>query len=306
MKRTDTSIRERGVIANRRKVGAVTAASAVLAMSVLGTQAGGVTAASATTQNPTKTGFVAPFAGVHRYEKFAPTQLTNSWQLNQPIGQRRADAIAKKIGLKKSDVFTKKQYGLFIAGKGVGGDPASAKLVDQSVRILTNTIGRPLYSKIRGKIVPSVLASYGLMVNKSGMLESPANLSAPTRQVNSVIEPGGYLGDWCRANGAEKSLRLLYRSAFTAEAVYGNEAQQVSGAAQLVTNKKRGKATKTVGMSMVPSIWIVNFALIYTLNPSLAAKMPTKWAPIPPRVAKAIKASATGQVPYAKYASSFR
>ena len=93
-----------------------------------------------------------------------------------------------------------------------------------------------------------------------------------------MIEPGGYLGDWCRANGAEKSLRLLYRSAFTAEAVCGNKAQQVSGAAQLVTNKKRGKATKTVGMSMVPSIWIVNFALIYTLNPSLAAKMPTKWA----------------------------
>ena len=64
-------------------------------------------------------------------------------------------------------MFTKKQYGLFIAGKGVGGDPASAKLVDQSVRILTNTFGRPLYSKIHGKVVRSVLASYGLMVNQA-------------------------------------------------------------------------------------------------------------------------------------------
>ena len=62
-----------------------------------------------------------------------------------------------------------------MTGRGVGGDKSNAKLVDQSVRILTNTAGRPLYSKIHGKLVPSVLASYGLMVNKSGMLESPAN-----------------------------------------------------------------------------------------------------------------------------------
>ena len=54
-----------------------------------------------------------------------------------------------------------------------------------------------------------------------------------------------------------------------------------SGAAQLVTNTK-GNTTSIVGMSMVPSIWIVNFALIYTLNPRLAAKMPAYWAPIPP------------------------
>ena len=32
---------------------------------------------------------------------------------------------------------------------------------------------------------------------------------------------------------------------------------------------------------MAPSIWIINFALIYTLNPSLAAKMPVRWTPIP-------------------------
>jgi hypothetical protein len=31
-----------------------------------------------------------------------------------------------------------------------------------------------------------------------------------------------------------------------------------------------------VGMSMGPALWIVNFALIYTLNPSLAAEMPAK------------------------------
>jgi hypothetical protein len=58
-------------------------------------------------------------------------------------------------------------------------------------------------------------------------------------------------------------------------------------------------------MSMAPSIWIVNFAAVYTLNPQLAAKMPARWAPIPTNVAQAIAASPTGQVPYSKYQSSF-
>mgnify|MGYP003552341379 FL=1 len=311
MNRVDTApcdIRSSARMSSRRrsKATSVIALTCVSVVSVAGLQISGQSAAGAASQTPTKTGFVEPFAGVHRYEKLAPTQITHSWQLNQALGQRRADEIAKKIGLKRSDVFTKKQYRLFVTGRGVGGDKSNAKLVDQSVRILTNTAGRPLYSKIHGKLVPSVLASYGLMVNKSGMLESPANSSAPTRKVNAVIEPGGYLGQWCRANGAKKALRMLYRSAYTAEAVYGNKAQQISGAAQLVANKKVGKSTKTVGMSMVPSIWIVNFALIYTLNPAAAAEMPAKWAPIPRRVAKAIEASSTGQVPYLRYASSLR
>lgn len=311
MNRVDNAPREprssaRTSSMRRTKVSSVTVLTCISVVAAVGIQTTGQSAAGAASQTPTKSGFVEPFAGVHRYEKLAPTQVAHSWQINQAIGQRRADEIAKKIGLKKSNVFTKKQYRLFVTGRGKGGDRSSAKLVDQSVRILTNTVGRPLYSKIHGKLVPSVLASYGLMVNKSGMLESPANSSAPTRKVNAVIEPGGYLGQWCRANGAKKALRMLYRSAYTAEAVYGNKAQQISGAAQLVANKKVGKSTKTVGMSMVPSIWIVNFALIYTLNPSAAAKMPAKWAPIPRRVAKAIEASSTGQVPYLRYASSLR
>lgn len=275
-------------------------------MSVVGLPLVGPSAAVAETQMPTKTGFVEPFSGVRRFEKFAPKQITSESQLNQPIGQKRADEIARKIRLKKSAAFTDKQFRLFVSGRGVGGDRQSAKLVDQSVRILTNTVVRPLYSRIHGKRVPSVLASYGLLVNKSGLLESPANLSAPTRKVNAVIEPGGYLGDWCRANGASKSLRALYKSAYTAEAVFGNEAQQISGAAQLLTNRKKGQTAKTVGMSMAPSIWIVNFALIYTLKPSLAAKMPARWAPIPRRVARALEASPTGQVPYARFAAALR
>ena len=262
-------------------------------------------AISATSQPATRTGFSSPFSGTPRYERYAPKQVKKAKQLNRALGLKKADRIAKKIGLRKSRTFTNKQFRKFVSGKGVGGDKADAKLVDASVRILTNTNGRPLWSKIDGHPVPSVLGSYGLMVNEEGLLQSPANAAAPTRQVNSVIEPSGYLGTWSRANGAQKSIRTLYNSAYTVEAVFGNQAQQQSGAAQLVKNKKKDSKA-TVGMSMAPPLWLVNFALIYTLKPKLAAKMPARWQAIPPKVARAIRKSPTGQVPYERYASAFR
>lgn len=244
-------------------------------------------------------GFEEPYSGVPKYERFAPTMATARRQINRPLGVRATERIARAIGLKRADVFTPEQFALFVSGKGVGGERAPAELVDKSVRILTNTVGTPLYTKVNGKVTPVVLGSYGLMVSTDGMLESPANKDAPTRQVNSVIEPGGYMATWCRNNGAEAALRSLYRSAYTAEAVWGNRAQKQSGEAQLVPN-----GFQVVGMSMAPPLWLVNFALIYTLNPKLAAKMPAYWTPIPANVALAIAASPTGQVPYSEYRSS--
>jgi hypothetical protein len=251
--------------------------------------------------HPTRStrGFEEPYAGTPKYERFAPTEATARREVNRPLGAKAADRIAAAIGLNKTDVFTSKQYALFVSGKGVGGERAPAELVDKSVRILTDTVGNPLYTKVEGRPTPVVLGSYGLLVNTGGMLESPANSAAPTRQVNSVIEPGGYLPTWCKNNGAEAALRALYRSAYTSEIVWGNKAQKQSGAAQLAPN-----GFQVVGMSMAPPLWLVNFALIYTLNPGLAAKMPAHWTPIPANVALAIAESPTGQVPYSDYRSA--
>lgn len=214
-----------------------------------------------------------------------------------------ADKIARKLGLRKADTFTKRQYLEFISGGGVGGNRAAAALADRSAQILTNTTGRPLHSVVGGVLTPSVLASYGLFVNVRGLLESPANAKAPTRQFNRLLAPGCYLDTWCRANGATRSLVQLYRSAFTVEAIYGAASQQLSGVAQLTTNTTAGVSTE-VGLSMVPALWLVNFTLIYTLNPRLAAHMPAYWAPIPAAVSDAILASPAGQVPYSELESA--
>jgi hypothetical protein len=211
-----------------------------------------------------------------------------------------------QLGLRKTATLTEQQYDELVSGGGVGGNAADASLISESIQILTNTTGRPLYYTDAGGVsTPYVLGSYGLIVNEDGLLESDANADAPTRQVNAVLEPGGYFSTWCKSNGATRALADLYASPFTLELPFGTASQHVSGQAQLVTNTKGGVSTEA-GMSMTPSIWLINFALIYIVNPAAAAGMPAYWAPIPAAVASAILASPTGQVPYSEFTSALQ
>src|ERR1700752_587838 len=99
-------------------------AIALAALSIPSLVASSAVARSATPA----TGFAQPFAGNPRYEKCAPAEATIARQVNQPLGSNAADRIARELGLNKRDVFTAKQYRLFVSGKGVGGDAAAAKL----------------------------------------------------------------------------------------------------------------------------------------------------------------------------------
>ncbi|MGI9186508.1 MAG: hypothetical protein ACR2J9_03135 [Gaiellales bacterium] len=265
-------------------------------------------------------GFGLPFDGAHRYEKCAPPRMTNPrLQLNQPLGQKRADEIAVCLGLDKSRVFNQKQYLQFITGGGDGGSKAAAADVDASVMILTNTIGSPyLIRGTQGRIRPIILAGYGLYVQRvrrttdpdTGVvtttripptLMSPANPDAPTYKFNHLIGPGAYFETWAKANGATDSLNMLRSSAYLPEIPWSLKSQKApsSVVTELATHPHSGEM---VGISMVPSLWNINFTLIYTLNPKLAARMPAYWAPLPAAVAAAIESSPTGQVPFADYA----
>ena len=117
------------------------------------------------------------------------------------------------MGLSPKDALSEKQYRQLLSGGGIGGSRDAAKIIDACLIILTNTKGRPMFGD-------SVVGSYGLYVNKQGMLQSPANASAPTRQVNALIAPGGYVGNWLRANGATHTLLALYRSAYTLSLIH--------------------------------------------------------------------------------------
>lgn len=298
---------------------AVAAAGALVAVPL-------ATASTANAAGVLNSGFEQPFAGVERYLPFAPKEAKRSRQVNKPLGQQRADRLAAKFGFDKDKAFSKQQFRSFITGGGkgpwTGAERAKAvELVDVSVDYLTNSSANPIYRNIDGVRTEIVLGSYGMIVNEDGMLESPANDSSPVRQVNWVLAPDavcqfpeieppagipcGYMGQWMRKNGARDTLRELYSSAYTAEAVYGSQSQGSSEPWELVTNTRSNGSTATLGMAMAPSIWIVNFLLVYSLNPRLAAKMPAWWEAIPAEVAEALYASETGQVAYADFQQYF-
>ncbi len=275
------------------------------------------------------TGFSQPFAGLPAYEFFAPGEARGPIQVNEELGQIRADWIASRLGFAKDKALSNEQYRQFVTGRGVDGiSPASikaAELVDYSVAALTNTRANPYARIVDGQPSQIVLGSYGLIVSPNGMLSSPAINSSPVRQVNWVLAPDvickfpeipipdgipcGYMGEWMRKNGARDTLAALYNSAYAPLVPFGFASQGTSEPLELLKNTRPDGSQATLGMAVAPSIWIVNFLLIYALNPELAAKMPAYWQAIPAEVAQALYASENGatpgQIPYSQYRQFF-
>ncbi len=253
---------------------------------------------------PNDTGFTSPDLGAEEVANLSAPKTTESSQFNRPIGQTLADEIATGMGFSKVNSFTNQQYLEIVLGAGVTGDPEKAVFFGQSVGLFINNIGFPLYSTVNGEITTSVLSSFGLIVDPAGNLESLANDTSPSKQVNTLLTPDiGYLAQWCDRNGCKLSLVKLYESFYPQEAAYGYLAQQAADPFQLVTNTKDG-ATTEVGMSMSPSIWLTNFILLYALNPKFAALMPAFWTPIPPNIATALHDDGSaGQADFSQYAA---
>lgn len=251
--------------------------------------------------------FAEPFCGSKLYESLAPTQVasTDTTKINMPIGQGKADELAKAFGLQKDKCFTPIQFFTFITGGGYGGNLTNALMIADATLILTNTKQNPIVRSINGNATSIVLGSYGLTVNEDGQLESCAQVTSPCRTVNEILVPGGWMETWCKANGATKALENLYSSAYTTEAVYSARSQGQSGNAQLVSYNLTGGNPVKIGMSMIPPLWIVNFCLIYTLNPELAAAMPAYWTAIPQQVAADLMNSPQGQINYCYYQQYF-
>ena len=237
-------------------------------------------------------------------KNLSPNIMINSNDIHSPIGINKAHYIASNLGLNKNMCFTSNQFDMFITGKGIGGSLSNSSIIDECVKIFTNTTGNSISVNIDGTIESYVLSSYGLFVNETGMLMSLANTDSPCRQVNTLIAPGGYVDQWCRNNNAQNVLYAIYRMSFLIEAYYGFNSQSISGLSQLVPyyiENKYSNNTIYVGMSMCPSIWITNFWFLYVLNPHLAAMMPAYWTPIPMAIVIAMSNSSNGQVQYLTY-----
>ena len=56
---------------------------------------------------------------------------------------------------------------------------------------------------------------------------------------------------------------------------------------------------------VAPAMWILNYLLVYALNPEKARFFPAYWEPIPEEVVTAIEESENGQVAYADFMDLF-
>ena len=273
------------------------------------------------------TGFEQPYQGPPKYAHLSAPKANFDAQINMPLGQRRADALARKLGFPKEMALTKRQLRLMLTGRGIGGGTPqarrSAKIIVDSIRDLTNTLGSEYPRMIDGELTAIRLASYGLIVTSDGVLESPGHEGAPARNFNylilpqslcdqpeikSTIPPGiqcGYVNTFMLKNGAADSLRALYASAFPSFIPYGPVAQSASEPDELAPNSKVGTQT-LVGISMAPPLWLINFLLVYAASPELAANFPAYWTPIPTPVADALISSETGQVLFSDYQEYFQ
>ena len=296
----------------------------VIALALIVSSAGSMTTPASA--GPRDTGFEQPYQGPPQYAHLSAPKANFDAQINVPLGQRRADVLARKLGFPKRMALTPRQLRLMLTGRGIGGGTPearrSAKIIVDSIRDLTNTLGSEYPRLIDGELTTIRLASYGLIVTPGGVLESPGHEGAPARTFNylilpqsvcdqpdikSTIPPGiqcGYVNQFMLKNGAADSLRALYASAFTSFIPFGPVAQSASEPDELAPNAKDGAPT-LVGISMAPPLWLINFLLVYAASPELAANFPAYWSPIPTPVADALVSSETGQVLFSDYQEYF-
>ena len=322
-----------------RKVADINAKAFIATVASLALVLGGGAMSVSAAPAPADTGFNETNAGVVKYQPYAPTEATRARQVNAPMSQKKADRLARIFGFDKDKAFTKKQYAKFISGKGRpdGYTKAEARKAAQltrlSVEYLINTTGSTYTRIIDGEEVTVNLGSYGLIVSKDGMLKVPANCPdpsspkfsdcSPVRQINWVLAPDaicdnpdlaksppagvpcGYMGAWMRSNKAKASLKELYTSAYAEEIRYASQSQDDAEISQLIYVERADGSAATVGVPVAPAMWILNYLLVYLLNPEAARFFPAYWASIPEEVVTAIQESDNGQVPYSEYMQYF-
>jgi hypothetical protein len=94
-----------------------------------------------------RTGFSIPELGRPKYADLSAKKTDELDYISQPIGQKRADKIAKALNFDKKNSLTNQQYLELVLG-GESGNQDDAVYFGQSVSLFINNIGFPLYSTV--------------------------------------------------------------------------------------------------------------------------------------------------------------
>ena len=246
------------------------------------------------------------------YAQLAPTLAQNPSQLNQPIGQARAEITAAAFGLDRSLVLTPQQTQYFL---GVPGRrTAQQQLIWDCVNNLTNTTVNPIVRDVHGTRTNVILGSYGLTTyyDSTGRLMIQSDCASSGTQQAECLVFNSYLTGYIQKRmleiGAYRSWRMMVSSDSFKKLAAASLKCQAAHEGACFTDYTLNGVRNPAGVALTPALWGVNFDLIYLLTKpngqSYGADMPAYFSFIPDQVADALKASPFG-IPYDDFIGYF-
>jgi hypothetical protein len=245
--------------------------------------------------------------------KLLPIDAPDVSNINESLGLKKANLLAKALNFPKKTILTKKQFNCLLLKS------PSSIIIISCILNLTNTCDRVKYYNESGflefinkndfKDFLNVrnLSSYGLSIfkiNNKFYISSSCSTNNNERNclkfnkllVGSIEET---------AFECKELLKLLKILTFTfKEILDGANCQDTAGNPCLAYKScSKYKYRKYYGVPVTPDIWITNFILLYFLSPSLAAAMPKYTQQLPIKMAK--KLLKEDYISYKKYTKYF-
>lgn len=171
----------------------------------------------------------------------APREDQQPDQINEPLGRRKADLLAKLLGIKQDMILTDEEYKCLI---GTPPRDESQQIIYACTLDLTNSRGNT--------DVP--LSSYGLFLNSNGDVASDCAPQAPCLEFNKLF--AGPLEAIAKQCGfANKLARLVAETPFLEFVHEGHTCQQKwmpSCIAEAPCARKGGRSNDKCGPSLLP------------------------------------------------------
>lgn len=132
-----------------------------------------------------------------RWQALAPPVYRQPGQINQPLGRKKADQLARALGMDQEMILTDEQY---LCQIGTPPRDSDRKIIFNCSKDLTNSNGN--------SVIP--LSSYGLSLNEKGEVRSNCAPEAPCLEFNQLAIDGSLL-DIAKECGFEDKLERLFK-----------------------------------------------------------------------------------------------
>jgi hypothetical protein len=178
-----------------------------------------------------------------KFENLAPPEDRRADQINEPLGRKNADRLAKLLGIKPDMILTNEEYKCLIGAPPRNQDQ---EIIYACSIDLTNSKGNT--------DIP--LSSWGLYQNSNGDVRSNCAPQAPCLEFNNLF--AGPLEKIAKQCGfANKLARLVVETPFLQFVAQGHRCQQAwmltSCIVEAPCARKGGQSNDKCGPSLLPS-----------------------------------------------------